>query len=78
MKSAHIIAIQIQFEIYLKERLSTLESVKGMESITELRCPSCLLGYEKGEREFCPWCGFEFPILHTSGEIPKQQVQQPK
>lgn len=74
MKSAHIIAIQIQFEIYLKERLSTLESVKGMETITELRCPSCLLGYEKGEREFCPWCGFEFPKSQVGVEIPKQQI----
>lgn len=55
--NAYLVAIQIKFDLMIRQIITTMKEFSEGDKLIELRCPSCFQPYDRLDRDWCPWCG---------------------
>ena len=59
--NANLVALQVNFDLNLRELIYGSGDFRNGEKLIELRCQACLQSYDK-LRDWCPWCGEEIDV----------------
>jgi hypothetical protein len=55
--NAFLVAIQIKFDMMIRQIITTMKEFGEGDKLIELRCPSCFQPFDRLDRDWCPWCG---------------------